>query len=189
MNKRYVVILIASFILSIALYFNAKSSSKFLKWSALFGLILFGLFVLASKFFESVRDRRLKQSIVFIIAITIYVIFTLFAYETSKELYVLTMITPPHFRTNILTGSCSYGGVYPTLQPDPWYYKQGCDLPTERLVQIVKESNFYKDELDLCDRMCQFRQTEIFCSDKDETYFKIRCDLIMNCEAITCESP
>ncbi len=67
----------------------------------------------------------------------------------------MTAITPAHLRTNTLTGQCEFGGFSSCVARDPWYYNKGCQVRKAEIISTVKESEYFHNVEETCNRYCQ----------------------------------
>lgn len=97
-----------------------------------------------------------------------------------------------HFRTNIITGQCSYGGFSTNVENDPWYYKPGCKV--EQKIKVAEIEGFYESRVDECKQYCNNLRKNYFCN----TYIitvgnawgsgpeNLLCTEIVDCPQINC---
>ena len=97
------------------------------------------------------------------------------------------MVTPPHFRTNILTGKCGFGGSAPCVARDPWYYRSGCDIPKEEKIEVLKKSRSYDYVVYQCNINCDRGNSKYFCEQTLMGDQEIYCKEIISCESVSCD--
>lgn len=182
---------VVSLVVSVAINFNAISVTDFLIGSLTLALSIFVILTLLIKTVQNIKKKNKKAILFGVLSVVAIVLFyfgyLMFLHGGGK----LPAGTPNHFRTNILTGQCDYGGGAPHVSSDPWYYKEGCDLPKDKLIDILKNSNQYEFQLNECNRLCEDNFEEIFCSEKvflwgGQSSNKVRCDYLVNCDTISC---
>jgi len=192
-SKKILYLLLFGLILAISILinFNSPTLDGFIFSSLIIGLVFFGIIFLIIKFIQSIKNKNLRQSIVFLSSILILLIIIVFIYFYINSGLCMAVITPNHFRTNIFTGECDYGGGRAdSCGPrDPWYYKKGCDSSQEKLVQVLKKSGLIQPPED-CINLCQTSTKEIFCSQifrlGTEPSLEFRCDDFVECNRINC---
>jgi len=187
----WIMLYILSLIVSIIFNFNSPSLVGLIIFSLFLSLIIFGILILVVKSIQSVKEKKYKKAILFAVISIITIVILSFGYFMFPSGFCLTAITPAHFRTNILTGQCDFGGYNPCVSNDPWYYKQECDLSQEKLIDVLKESNRYEFQVNDCNRYCQTGSEQIFCDEVVHLWRgmlsnKVRCDYLVECDNITC---
>ena len=120
------ILMLVSLIISVIINFNKTSFSSFIINSLIFTLIIFIALVLIIKIVKSIKEKNIKK----VILLLFLLIILLFIYGIGNFIFtslVSPTETPAHFRTNILTGKCDFGGWSPNAVSDPWYYSPGCE--------------------------------------------------------------
>ena len=152
------------------------------------------------KWIKSKKDIYLKQQskskiieaiLLFGIAFTVW-----FLINIIQVLFFgisIPSFTMDHFRTNIITGKCDYGGFSGQLDDDPWYFKPDCKL--DKKIKTAKEEGFYEMRLEECKQYCNNIQKNYFCN----TYIitvdnasgngpeNLLCSEIVTCSHIDCK--
>ena len=131
-----------SFIISVIINFGAKSLSSFLIGSLILGLTVFLILFLIIKLTQKTKNKKQKILFEVLLVITI-VIFSFEYFLFFSERLCDTAITPAHFRTNIFTGQCDFGGYSGCVKLDPWYYKTDCNLSRQEKIEVVKKSTLF----------------------------------------------
>lgn len=114
----------------------------------LLALIIFGIIKLIIKLIKAAKEKNIKRVIslgaLSLLMIIVYFLLKLFVINSS---ICASALQRAHFRTNIITGKCDFGGEYHCLAGDPWYYKPDCDISNEEK-EIIKskfQSNYSQD--------------------------------------------
>jgi len=76
--------------------------------------------------------------------------------------FEIPAFTADHFRTNIFTRVCDYGGSSGVITSDPWYYKPDCSVTKK--VRVAKKEGFYEKRLNECKTYCDTLQKNYFCN-------------------------
>jgi len=189
-KKVWFIAFIISFIISIAFNFN-YSLEYFLVSSLIIGLIIFALFSLIIKFIQSLKENSpVKRVILLVLIIVSIAIISLGYYIFSLGGVCLTAITPDHFRTNIFTRKCYYGGSAACVASDPWYFKPDCK--TEDKIKIMKMIGHYDARLEECKVLCSDNDKAEFCGEIGLYSWgngptNIDCEAVISCETIFCD--
>jgi len=179
---------VLSLIISVVINFNAKSVTGFLFDSLIIALIIFGILTLIVKSIQNIKEKNTKKAILFgVLSLVAIAIFSFGYLRFSSEGVCATSITPAHFRTNIFTGQCDFGGFSGCDTSDPWYYKSGCDISSEEKIDIFKKTRWYDEAIDECNKFCQRGAPEMYCSDR-VSYFGegVSCRDLISCDSISC---
>jgi hypothetical protein len=181
MNKKPVLLIFfISLILSTASSINQSQFIGFLTNNLLsLPAIFFGLFFIYKKIFFT-KNKNIKNKIIAILLLLIFeffwqIIISSFTFSVSPA-----MELPPHFRTNILTKQCSFGGSSGYFD-EPWYYRDGCNLPKDKQIKILlksSEKDIVKEE---CQKECNNKLES--CDYSIETFLSqsdIRCSDLLN---------
>ncbi len=148
MNKKLTIWLgIASLVLGVIVHFNKPTVGAFLLFSFGFAIVLFSL-ILYYPFIIKLIDKKKYLKLVPAILLFMLLIFLLF-FLLSNSVRCSAM-SFPHFRTNILTGSCSFIG-YGSCSNNYWYYKNGCNsLMVDEKIVVLQASSDYLVGIDFC---------------------------------------
>ena len=182
---------VLSLIVSIVINFNAKSVTGFLIGSLILALIIFGILALIVKSIKNIKEKNTKKAILFgVLSVIAIVIFSFGYLMFTYGGMCLTAITPAHFRTNILTGQCNYGGGASCVSSDPWYYKPGCDSDAKK-TKAIENTIYYDTRLQECKKFCDDNNQERFCDAiKRGTWGNgpadIDCNILTTCNSISC---
>lgn len=179
---------ILSLIVSVVINFYAKSVAGFLIGSLILALILFGIITLIIKSIQNIKERNTKKAILFgVLSVVSIVIFSFGYLMFTSGGVCLNAITPAHFRTNIFTGQCNFGGYSSCFTSDPWYYKSGCDISSEEKIEILKKTRWYDQAIEECNMMCQRGSLEMYCSDRVSYFGRgVSCKDLISCDFISC---
>lgn len=207
----YLLLGVGLFVLSKNLLSEYRYNSKTIPIQGLISslVLVFLIFVFVSSFFifligilrrisakdDQVKRKAAKKMIInAILGILVVVIIWVFINLVST-FYVIDMpsFTPDHFRTNIFTGQCDYGGASGNLSSDPWYYKPDCSV--EKKIQTAKSLGFYESRLNECNQYCNALKKNYFCNTNIITVGNtsgggpdnLLCTEITNCPQIDCE--
>lgn len=196
MDRSKKLMLAISFGIAIIINFNFPSFAGFITASLILGAVFFGVSILIVK---SVKIRREKKRDIksFLLVMSTYIItsiviiFVLFAYLIA-QLFGLC-IDLNHYRTNMFTGQCDFGGGSFIHPEDPWYYKSGCDSD-EKKVRAIKNERYYDELFQLCKNSCDENNRTMFCNTTKRgssifRYVDMECSALVNCEKIDCSSP
>ena len=176
-----------SLFISIILNFKAKSLNNFFIGLLILGFSIFGILTLIIKSIQNIKQKNIEKTIVFgILSIVTITIFYFGYLVFSSGGICLTAITQAHFRTNIFTGQCDFGGYSSCVTSDPWYYKSGCNISNQEKISILKNTEWYNEVIEKCNIRCQRGSSEIFCKD---SYFRIgiSCKDLISCDTISCD--
>lgn len=189
-----------SLVLAAIVSFNSISFSKFVIFSLIFTILIFGASLFLRKVIMYFRRKEIGKGMRllifgFVLGVLGMGIMAMFVSIGSPA------ITPNHFRTNILTGKCDFGKYNSNRIQDPWYYKQGCDLPKEKLIPLI---DAIKDTRDISVVVCRQYCTEKyagepefglpgFCERKNEitgtsTSASMSCKYLVDCPSIKCSN-
>jgi len=211
MKKTIWIILAAiSLIVSVIANSNATKFETFVISSLFWAAILFGVIVLVIKAIDSFKNKNLKKFLIFFLCAIPLILLVLFGYIlVAGHRGVIPTMTPPHFRTNILTGQCEYGGGAANLVRDPWYYKPDCDYTKEEKIEFLKRKELYgymayRCELD-CNKIKNISQnmntskidnrtlkfySNMYCSGSASIGISnvnsISCNDLASCDAVSC---
>ena len=179
---------VLSLIVSVVINFNAKSATGFLVGSLILALIIFGILTLIVISIQNIKEKNAKKAILFgVLSVIAIVIFSFGYLMFTTGGMCLTAITPAHFRTNILTGQCDFGGYSGCVTSDPWYYKSGCDISSEEKIEILKNTRWYNQAIEECNMMCERGTSEMYCRDGVSYFGKgISCKDLISCDSISC---
>jgi len=202
----WILITIISVLIAVKMSFYADSFAIFLKNSIIFSFIIFGIIIFAIKSFQNAREKNVKKAVLFGILVFVLLL-TIFAIDVFSKLNSLcsAAVSPAHYRTNIITGQCDFGGWSGCSSSFyPWYYRRGCDISPEEKVEVLKKGDMYNNyefgyneyELDRalkeCENICQRNNAELYCtykggiSDNFRYSVSLTCNDILSCEAISC---
>ena len=122
-------------------------------------LIIYLFIYSLTKALQQIRQRNFRKGIIkvltsFLFAVIIMYFFTIFSVS-------LPAFTGNHFRTNILTGNCNYGGTANKVVHDPWYYKPDCK--SDKKIETAKEQGFYQTRIEECSRYCTNKEKDYYC--------------------------
>lgn len=180
----------AALIFSIVYNFNKISFSSFVFSSAVFfGLLSVAMFFLFKMVHEKISLLRVCGFIAPIVILAIMFLSSLFFFYFPAE-------TDPHFRTNILTRQCDFGGWSGSVSYNPWYYSLGCDLSEDDLVVIAKKSPELSRGMLTCEFACESDSrrgvNDMFCRGIGEFNWgsergvSVSCHHFMECPAVSC---
>ena len=177
-----------SVIISIIINFNARSVSSFLISSLILGLIIFGILTLTIKLIQDVREKNTKKLLSHgIILVVVLIILYSVPFPLTRGVCDMA-IQPDHFRTNIFTRQCGFGGGAHCLMGEPWYYKDGCNIPAEKKIEILKSKGVYNLAIEECNRSCLITNPDTYCSDRMGHFGKgLSCKDLVTCDLITCD--
>ena len=144
---------VISLIVSAMIKFNSASVAGFLIGSLILGGILFGVSISIIMMIQKIKQKKIDKAIQFGL-LSLPLIMILLIYFSVFEV-CFTAITPAHFRTNVLTGQCNFGGYAPCVASDPWYYKPGCDVPDEEKTEVFKKTEWYDVAIEECSKLCE----------------------------------
>ena len=192
MKKRYwLVVGIISLIIGLIIHFNEIRFRLFLSYTIVSSTLIFGFIYSTIKLLENRKNKKKLRYI----SLLVFVIILFFAFHYHL-IYIkshgVPSGTPNHFRTNIITGKCDFGGGSAYKVSNPWYYQRGCDLPVKEIVDILKNEEFYKEMVNWCENNCINNDSSLYCSKEDllpsiHDYGLIICDDLIDCEKITCD--
>ncbi|MFH1211745.1 MAG: hypothetical protein V1659_02330 [Candidatus Woesearchaeota archaeon] len=141
MRKIYwLLLLLASFVVSVILNFNSSSFTVFLIRTFVIGALLFGFFRFAIKAVLAGKERKIGDTIAYSVLALLFILAFLGIFFLLAAGGVSPSETFAHFRTNIFTGKCDFGGYSSHRKSEPWYYKQGCNLTKEEKIGLIKIS-------------------------------------------------
>lgn len=192
-DKKYLFVLgFACLLFSAVLNFNETSLVSFVGFSLFMGLVSFLIIFLGLSSLDKWKEKDTKKAVYFavpaVILVLVFVFFSFFLVGIPRA--VLPAIVPAHFRTNILTGQCEFGGHSNYIKKSPWYYSEGCDLSKPELVDIIKNSDssfVHGSVVDDCNDFCEGNATQEFCSlISQQTHSDIECYDLVDCPGITC---
>lgn len=181
---------VLSLIISVVINFNAKSVTVFLISSLILALIIFGIIALIIKLIQNIKEKNTKKAMLFgVLSVVLIVIFYFGYLSLTLGGVCWTAVTPAHFRTNIFTGQCDFGGYSSCATSDPWYYKSGCYISSEEKIDILKKTRWYDQAIEECNMMCEAGPSEMYCID-GVSYFGrgISCKDLISCDSISCNS-
>ncbi|MDA3856055.1 MAG: hypothetical protein PF569_07365 [Candidatus Woesearchaeota archaeon] len=177
MKKRYLIYAFISIIISVTINFNYHGSVLgFLSITIFKGFLFFLGLTSIYHLVLSFKDKKYKKSIFFGSLLVLLFFFAFFLNNTEGELCSMA-IQFPHFRTNILTQKCEFGGGAGCLIGEPWYYNSGCDISEEEKLNILK--NDEKVILE-CKFICEQNFEYKYCSGI------YRCNEFFSCDSISC---
>jgi len=192
MNKLFWLIIgIISLVVSIILNFNSASFSSFIIFSLISGFIIFGILTLIVKSIQNIKQKNTNKALKFGVLSVVAIVVFYFGYILMSGLTGQS-VTSDHFRTNLFTGQCDYGGGAPVVVSDPWYYEPDCDSDAKKL-EAIRNTGYYDTRLQECKKFCDENKQEWFCgllSNRLTTWGNgpadIRCEVLINCEKINC---
>lgn len=177
---------VISLIISVIINFNSTSVSGFLTGSLSLGLIIFVASTLIVKLIQNIKQKNTGKAVLFCVLFS----FFLFGYLifSGVQDVSLPLVTPAHFRTNILTGQCDFGGYSGHVTSDPWYYKPGCDIPIKEKIEIFKKTRWYDQATEDCNMLCQRSIRLTYCLHGISSYVRdIPCKDLISCDKISCD--
>ncbi|HLD33383.1 MAG TPA: hypothetical protein VJB66_01565 [Candidatus Nanoarchaeia archaeon] len=178
---------LASFIVSIIINFNVGSISGFLIGSIILALILFGILTLITLAVKNAKEKNAKRSALFWVLSVTAIIFFSFGYLLFGSFSCAQAIQPAHFRTNIMTGHCDYGGYATCLIGDPWYYTSDCDISNQEKFTIFKKTEWYDQLIGECNALCQQGNSGWYCRSRiSDVGSDISCEDLISCDKISC---
>ena len=186
--KRLVIAGVLSLLISLIMSFNAKSFYRFVLQSIIVGIIIFGLMLLVLETIRSIKKKNTGKSMA-LATLSVFAIAAFsFAYMALIGSWIcLAAITPAHFRTNILTGQCDFGGGSSCVVSDPWYFKKDCSIPTEQKVEIFKSTNLLDESIKECNDLCGKKATNFYCANSISYFVDgISCKDLASCDSISC---
>ncbi|MCD4740408.1 hypothetical protein K8R43_04435 [archaeon] len=196
MNKlHWILVGVVSLVISIIINFNSVSFVSFVGFSLGLGAMFFVILALVLFFVEHVKAKNTKKAVIFgVPALILIIVVSVVLFVLSTASFVSPAVTPDHFRTNILTGQCDFGGGNPNKVSDPWYYSDGCDLSKEELIEVMKSSGNYDYEVAQCQNFCQYVPSDsphksTYCYElykRKGTQEKISCEDLVECPNVTC---
>lgn len=142
----------AIFIIFLLFNFDNGTFSEFILFAIIHTLITSGIVILIYKSIKSIKERKRKQFIKLVLLIIFSLFLIFFVYDNWPHLCTMAII-PPHFRTNIFTNDCDFGGGGPNgCFHDPWYYKNGCDISNNEKLNIFRK--------EYCENYCKTSDQE-----------------------------
>jgi hypothetical protein len=183
---------VMSLVISIIINFDAKVLSLFILRTLLIALFIFGILSLLIKSIQNAIKKNKKRAILFGIFFVLTVVVFSFGYiRYSSGGLCARMVTPAHFRTNIFTGKCEFGGYSNCWHSDPWYYKPDCDSVSVK-IKVLKNTKYYELMLEECNRFCENNEKVKFCRTSQLNYWDdgsthIDCNLLTTCDTISCD--
>ena len=186
---------VISLLIPAIINFNAGSVAAFLIGSLIMGVILFGVSALIIRMIQKIKQRSTKKAVLFgVLSVSLVIILFLGYLVFFASQLCFTAITPAHFRTNILTGQCDFGGYASCAVSDPWYYKPGCDVPDGEKIEVFKKTGWYEQAIRDCKLTCggslfDKNLRDSYCTDRISHGEGISCnDLIpIPCDEISCD--
>ena len=187
-KKVWLLVVVALLILSIVITFNAKSIITLLIGSLILTLIIFGVSALLVKSIKNFKEKNNKKAILLATLFILAVVILSYIYIIlSSSTICLHSITHAHFRTNVLTGECDFGGFSPCVSSDPWYYKSGCEISIEEKRKIARKAGLSNEVFEKCDMICKLDLPENFCTEKVyDDRSTVLCKDIISCDSISC---
>jgi hypothetical protein len=180
------MIALLSFCAAIILNFNSSSISGLVIISIIQGLLFFGAILLPVKFVQALLAKKILLSIL-ILCLILLIAFFYDAFFLAVG--YLPAVTPAHFRTNIITGKCDFGGYSPNLALDPWYYQTGCNITMQEKIDILVTHKIYYPMLEDCKVLCAHGCSEGGCSDNNRRVkIGITCVDLMTSAGLYCGS-
>lgn len=85
--------------------------------------------------FPSILKKIAATMVVILLNFVTIIIAPYFILNFTQSMFA---ITPDHFRTNVFTRECNFGGYNGNLVSDPWWQKSGC---TEEGLKNWREKN------------------------------------------------
>ena len=195
--KKSVWVLIAStsLIISVAINFNSEHLGLLFFKSTILGAGMFGLSVLIVKLIQNLMQKTIWKAILFAgSSILFFLLFSTWYLLTLHDSLCSTTVTPYHFRTNIITGQCDFGGGNPCLVSDPWYYISGCDISDYEKIEVLKASERYERLIESCSAKCRSGSFSSYCRKSPSGNFhhselpsNMSCEDLTSCDAVFCE--
>jgi|SRR3989344_5715303 len=148
---RILVLAIISLLISLLSNFKSKTLVGFILSTLIFS-ILFFVSALSINL-KGKKNNKLLLSVLILIIVIIGLV-ARFVYLSDYN-GQLTIITPPHFRMNILTGKCSYEQGTGNNLNYPWFYKFGCDSDKEKKIESIKNSFAFESAKEKCETDCE----------------------------------
>lgn len=190
-TKTYIITALFSLLVSVV----ARIGTEF--WLAMIievsGLFLFTFacilaIVKVGRYLFSKNDKN-PLVVILLLVLTLIIILTLgvlYFFILSPQ-PVPSTTKPAHFRTNILTGDCEYGGYSTHSTPSPWYYSMGCDVDDSQRRDVFVESDIYDDFVEACHSRCDRGDWLRFCVE-GSIYLvdSFTCEGHVSCEGIDC---
>jgi hypothetical protein len=174
-TKAKIKLLIASFIVGLVFAFNSPSILSLLLFTVIWGTVIFAILSALADARTAYKGGKKKEAVKQIL-FSLFVFIIIGGIASSILLAGFPAIKSAHFRTNILTGNCNYGGYGNMSRPDPWYQKQGCDISAAEKGKLLRESdlapklysacqNKCKGDLVACNEAVYFPGRDFVCSD------------------------
>ena len=143
---------------------------------------------------DSIQKNKYKSEILYCL-FGLFIVFSVWAgINLVSSFYDMDIpsFTFRHFRTNIFTGQCNYGGESGYIESNQWYYKPDCKL--EQKIKISKKEGFYQQRVTECTNYCETTQKDYFCNTHYVTVGNawgngpenLFCDEIIECTKINC---
>jgi len=182
-NKKQIYPPFVALALSIALNFNRGSLSFFLITSLIGFLVLWIALASLLKAISLFKEGRRGNGILHVAKGAVPLIIA-YVFLASSSTLCPSMVQDDHYRTNIITRQCSYGGAALCLIGDPWYYKSGCKN-TKAKIGALKKTGNYEKKVKRCDELCQKGHSESWGASpvfNEEEY--LSCDELADCDSI-----
>ena len=146
MNKLvWISAAVISLIISVIINFDSESVATFLIVSLILGGILFGVSTSIIMMIQKIKQKNTKKAVLFgVLSVSLVIVLFIGYLGFFGSRYCLDPTAPEHFRTNVFTGQCDFGGYPSCAVSDHWYYKPGCDIPDEEKTEILKKNWWYE---------------------------------------------
>ena len=194
MNKLvWISAAVISLIISVIINFDAESVATFLIVSLILGGILFGVSTSIIMMIQKIKQKNTKKAVLFgVLSVSLVIVLFIGYLGFFGSQFCFTAITPAHFRTNILTGQCNFGGYSSCVASDPWHYKPGCDIPDEEKIEIFKKTGWYEQAIRDCKLTCggslfDKNLRDSYCTDRISRGEGISCNDLIPCDEISCD--
>lgn len=186
MKRIWLITTFIALAVSIIIHFNETSFVKFVIFSIVFSIFIFLILFLLIKCIQYALQKKILWTIltgavlIFLILLTIGVKITSIVWLGVCP----AAVQEKHFRTNIFTGQCDYGGFAHCLKGDPWYYKSGCNISVEKQIDILKSEGVYKEIVERCKQLCD--DIEQHCQSRLPGK-SISCERLVDCSSPKCD--
>lgn len=191
MNKLLITFtIILSLIISFIFNFNSSSIKDLLIGTSIVSILIFIVLYIFISSFENFRSKNFSKGNkllvlgIFISLILLILYFLFFVFVGCSD-----RASPAHFRTNIITNECSFGGYSPnTCVRDPWYYQSGCSIPNEEKIDIHKNTKWFDYTIRSCKHFCEQNSKEQYCSSEGflVSGSNLSCKEFVTCNTISC---
>ncbi len=143
-----IIAIILALLVAVAINFQEISVVAFIISSVVLSFVVFGIFTSLYRMVCSIKQKNILKTVLYLLAVMVLLGATFLRFQmVYLSPCVFNATTYEGFKTNILTGQCTYVGNVSVCYSSPWYHKPNCDISDEEKELIRKNSKNSENDI------------------------------------------